>query len=584
MKSRKEGDAVKSAVLWKAHPGKVKVRAVAAHLRDTAAHGRQDAALVRDVASRIRADAAMVRDDAARTRDDAARVRDSAARMRDRAAMARDLSTKLRAQALTKRLTMTSSNGNEVWKESLALEQTASDHAREATERDRDAAELDRTAAERDRDAAERDGTAATRDREAAEKDREASEKDREASDADRQAAEPDREESERELKFAHERLTKADRLANLGALVSGVAHELNNPLAALMATLSSMKQEFTGLPQSMMTLMADAHLAAERIASVVSDMTTWVHDGENKPARQVVNFEKLIDDTLRLTRANVEAVARLTVDVQPTREVWGVAGRLSQVITNLLVNATRAIEGPRESNEIAIKVYGRPSTAIVEVTDSGKGIPPDVLPYVFDPFFTTHEGSGGMGLGLAMSERIAIDHGGKLTVETKVGSGTTFRLELAYGNDNTVKLNEPEAKEGSGLVRTRPHLLLIDDDPAFTRSLARLLSNRCEVTVAHDGAEGLAHILANDSTWDIILCDLMMPVMNGVELYRRLHESAPVIAAELVFITGGATTKETAQFLGSLPNVQLQKPFNAERLFKLIDERMGATEVKVST
>jgi signal transduction histidine kinase len=568
-----EQQAVHRASAWKTRHDRLQARAYAAHQREIAAAGREEAAAVRDLAARIRADAALVRDDGARTRDDAARVRDSAARVRDLAAVARDLSTKSREESLRRRLRQGGLD-KAGWDQVFELDRLSSSQAREASERDREAAELDRTAADKDRDAAERDRTAAARDREAADKDREASEKDRIASDADRAAADSDRRESERDLDLAEGHLDRTERLATLGSLAAGVAHEINNPLAAVLATLDSMETELktpagvAALPG----LIHDARLAAERIGVVMTEMRAWLHAGADHPARQAIDLPKLIDDTLRLLGPKVSAVAKVTLDVHPVPHLSGVAPRLAQVLTNLLLNAARAVGGRPEDNEIHISTRVVDGHARLEVKDTGTGIPPDVLPHIFDPFFTTHEGSGGMGLGLAMCERIVMDHGGTLTVVTKVGQGSTFRVELPCGH-------EPRLR-GSGPARVRhekPHVLIIDDDVQFARSMKRLLATKCEVTVAVNGLEGLKAILDEAHDWDVVLCDLMMPVMNGLELYQKLHEVAPARAAELIFISGGATTSETADFLAKLPNVLLQKPFESAQLFQLIDARAAA-------
>ncbi len=561
--SRVSGPSANAAI-WKRRQQRLQARRFAAHQRDLAAESRASAAEVRALASRIRADAALVRDAGARTRDDAARVRDSAARVRDQAAVARDGATRTRDEAVRRRLLITEFN-RESMNELLELDRQASAQAHEAAARDREAAELDRTAAEKDRDAAERDRTAASRDREAAEKDHEASEKDRFASEADRAAAESDRTESEEELEVAENLLTRSDQLATMGRLASSVAHELSNPLAALLSTLSVIERELDGVTK-VLPLLDDARLAADRMCAVVSEMKVWIRDGSDKPTMQPIDLKVVIDEAVRLTRTAVEPAAKLLLDLAPMPPVLGVATRLGQVLTNLLLNAARATTGGPDQNEIRITTRFASDKVNVLVSDTGAGIEPDVLPHIFDPFFSTHEGSGGMGLGLAMCERIVHDHGGALTVETQLGKGTTFHLELPAAKPASAPRTSP--------VFTRAKVLLIDDDVAFCRSLTRLLSARCDVSVASNGLVGLAE-LRKPITWDLILCDVMMPEMNGLTLYEELRRFSPKVAAQLVFISGGATTEPTRKFLASLPNVQLQKPFDAELLFRMLDERV---------
>lgn len=564
-----EHPAAVRASVWKQRADRLHLRAYAAQQREQAALGRNEAAAVRDLAAQIRADAALVRDDGARTRDDAARVRDNAARMRDRAAQARDLSTRTRDEAVRRRMLVRMDQME--WAEVVELDRLASAQSLEAMSHDRAASDLDRAAAEKDRDAAEHDRRAASRDREAAEKDREASEKDRVASDSDRSAAESDRAESETELSVAEGHLDKTNRLATLGRLAAGIAHEVNNPLGALMATLSMLQLDLEAqrlTPENLAPLVADAKLAADRIASVMGEMKAWLYEGDERPARQRIDVAKWVTESVRLTQQQLDEVAVVVVDLQPTAPLFGVPARLGQVLTNLLVNAARAIDGPREQNEIRITTGGDETRVRISVKDSGAGITPEVLPHIFDPFFTTHEGSGGMGLGLAMCERIVADHGGTLTVETKPGHGSTFLIELPSGTEGA--LTTPTKT-------TTARLLLIDDDAAFSRSLSRLLAHHCTVTTAANGRDGLALVLAPGAAFDVVLCDLMMPVMNGLEFYERLAAKAPELAREVIFISGGATTLETTAFLAALPNVQLQKPFEVAALFALIDQRVGA-------
>jgi signal transduction histidine kinase/CheY-like chemotaxis protein len=462
-----------------------------------------------------------------------------------------------------------------VWQRILELESAAADKSRDAVMRDREAAALDRTAADKDRDAAEHDRSAAASDRIAADKDRDAAEKDRQAADEDRDAADSDRGRTEHELELADEHLLRQERLASMGSFAAGVAHEVNNPLATLLLTLQGLDRRLRNLPSGgdeALSLLGDARLAAERIRSVIADMRAWLHDSPEIPPRQPIDLPSLVNDSLRLVNPEVQDVAKVVVDLQPTPPVWGVASQLGQVLTNLLLNAAHAVSGDRDANEIRVSVRaadGANAAVWIEVRDTGPGIAPDVLPHIFDPFFTTREGSGGTGIGLATCDRIVSEHGGALTVTTQLGNGSCFRVELPCGTEGAVHPSSiPPAPP------SRPRVLLIDDDESFARSIATVLDGHAEVTRAINGREGLDYLLKPDAHYDLVLCDIMMPVMNGLETYRRLREVAPERAADIVFISGGATTPETAKFLAELPNVRLAKPFEMERLFRLLEER----------
>ena len=562
---------------WKGRRTSLEARAYSAQQREVAAAGRVRGAEVRSLAAMIRDSGARARDEGARTRDEAARVRDSAALVRDQAAKARDLAGQIRQEALRQRLLQVVQSDRAAVQKLLELDRAAMDNAHEAATRDREAASLDRIAADKDREAAERDRTAAGKDREAADKDREAAESESAAADADRLAAESDLFESDRYLDLAEDRLSRVDRLATMGRVVAGIAHEINNPLTALTTTLVAMDLELKGTSGEpanagvLLVALRDAQLAASRIGQIMTDIRSWLREGVQEPARQIVNLEQVIGDAVRLTTGQVDAVARVVIDVQPTPPVWGVSGQLGQVLVNLLLNAAHAMTGPRDINEIRITARAVDAAAVIQVKDTGSGIAPEVLPHIFDPFFSTHEGSGGTGLGLSLCQRIVSMHSGTLTVASVLGSGTTFTITLPVGTQNT--LQPPEPTTDKRVAR----LLLIDDDAIVARTLALLLSRRCDVTVAVNGEEGLRFLLGPGAKFDIVLCDVMMPVMNGLEMYERLREVAPEQAANLVFMSGGATTRETASFMAALPNVQLLKPFDPERLFRLIDERMGS-------
>lgn len=523
----------------------------------------------------MRAEAAVYRDDGARTRDEGARVRDSAAVIRDQGALGRDRASRTREDSLRARIRDGKAKSTIDWEAIFDLDAVASEQSREAANRDREAAELDRGAAEHDREAAEHDRRAAARDRDAAEKDREAADKDRVAADADRMAADTDRRAAERDVTIAEEWLNKSDRLISMGRLAASIAHELNNPLAALRLTIETLHLERGEARESVTPLIGDARLALERISTVIGDVRLSLSGKLNVAARQPIDFAALVDETRRLTGPAVMKVARLIVDVQPTPTVHGVASRLGQVLINLVTNAAHAISGPREQNEIRITVRAAGGGVRVEVKDTGSGIPPDVLPHIFDPLFTTRDEAGGAGLGLSLSRQIVAEHGGALTVETAVGRGSTFCVDLPV----VEAIAEPmPAPAQAAPPTTRARVLLIDDDVVVSRSLARLLARTCDVTVSHDGQQGLDRLAADGPGFDAILCDVSMPVVDGLEFHRRLSERSPEQASAVIFVSGGTTNAAAERTLAMLPNVCVQKPFEFAALLELIEARRVAS------
>jgi CheY-like chemotaxis protein len=347
-----------------------------------------------------------------------------------------------------------------------------------------------------------------------------------------------------------------------MGRLASGVSHELSTPLATLLTTLSTLNAELAG-SASTRPLLDDARVAAERMQHVLSEMKVWIRDGSDKPTLLLLDPRSVIEQAVERSRSLIEPAAKLTVELGTLVPVSGVASRLVLVLTNLLTNAVGAL-AHTTNGEVRVVAHADADRVRISVSDTGSGIAPEVLPHIFDPFFSTRE-SGGMGIGLAMCERIIHDHDGVITVETEVGKGTTFHVDLPAA---APVVTAPQS------TPTRQRVLIIEDDDAFSRSLQRLLRVRCDVTIAENGLVALAE-LKKPGEWDLVLCDLMMPMMNGLELYEQLLLIAPKLAAQLVFISAGGTTEATRAFLARVPNRQLQKPFEVAALFRLLDERL---------
>jgi len=243
---------------------------------------------------------------------------------------------------------------------------------------------------------------------------------------------------------------------------------------------------------------------------------------------------------------------------------------RLGQVFLNLLINAAQAIpEGQVEKNEIRVVTrsddLGR---AIVEVRDSGSGISPDVVGRIFDPFFTTKPIGIGTGLGLSICRSIVTALGGVIAVESQVNKGTVFRVTLP---------SAPEAKDDGDLPSSgranqgrRGRVLVVDDERAIGQSIRRILMSEHEVVV-FTRAQHARDLIAQGDRFDVILCDLMMPEMTGMDLHASLVAMAPDQAERIVLLTGGAFTSTARHFLESVPNLRIEKPFDSANLRAII-------------
>jgi CheY-like chemotaxis protein len=247
---------------------------------------------------------------------------------------------------------------------------------------------------------------------------------------------------------------------------------------------------------------------------------------------------------------------------------------RLGQVFVNLLMNAAQAFPGGNvKGNEVRVltstDAQGR---AVVEVKDTGSGIPPALLSRVFDPFFTTKPIGTGTGLGLSITHNIVTGMGGNIGVESVLGKGTTFRLVLPPSGSAP---SLPPAKGLSKSVATRRGtVLVVDDEPDVCAAMRRVLGQH-EVIVAGDGQTAL-ELLATGKVFDVVLSDLMMPNMSGMALFKTIVELYPAVAPRVVFITGGAFTAEAHAFLDAVSNERMAKPFNSEELRKLIRRFVG--------
>ena len=264
---------------------------------------------------------------------------------------------------------------------------------------------------------------------------------------------------------------------------------------------------------------------------------------------------------------------ARVVREFGPIPLVEASASKLGQVFLNLLINATQAIlEGNVSANEIRVSTgTDEAGRAVVTITDTGTGIAPEVLQRIFDPFFTTKPIGVGTGLGLFLCHGIVKGLGGEITVESEVGKGTRFRIVLpgsAAGLAAPAPAGEDRAATPPRELRRR--VLLIDDEVNLASGLERALSSEHDVVLATSGREAKA-ILARDDRFDVVLCDLMMPDVTGMEVFAYIRAQRPHLAERTVFMTGGAFTAGARTFLEEVPNRRIEKPFDLDRLRSLI-------------
>jgi len=362
--------------------------------------------------------------------------------------------------------------------------------------------------------------------------------------------------------------LVEADRLAALGTLAAGIAHEINNPLSYVMLNLEWIARKLPDLkrdPSSMEGLMAmldEARQGTERVSTIVRELRSFSRaDGDS---RHPVDLARVVQSAIRMVGNEIRYRARVVTAFETVRPVWGNEARLEQVVVNLLLNAAQAMpEARSEENEIRVEL--RPDGerhAVLEVHDNGAGIAPEVLPRIFDPFFTTKPVGLGTGLGLSICHGIVTTFGGQIAAYSEPDRGTTFRVLLptseTVAGDPTISTSRPPPSSQAG---KRARVLVIDDELPIANTLRDLLAPEHQVVAAASAREGLARLDAED--FDVVFCDLMMPGMSGIELYERVRTERPGLEQRIVFMTGGAFTTRAAEFLASVDNLRVEKPFS---------------------
>ncbi|MHB1862871.1 MAG: PAS domain S-box protein [Gemmatimonadaceae bacterium] len=385
--------------------------------------------------------------------------------------------------------------------------------------------------------------------------------------------------------------LMVSDRMASVGMLAAGVAHEINNPLAAVIANLDFIVESMSATPghpspsapvrdaswilDDIRSPLDEARDAAQRVRFIVRDLKVFSRSPDNE-RRHPVDVQPILESSLRMAWNEIRHRARVVTQFDSVPSIDANEARLGQVFLNLLVNAAQALpEGHADRNEVRVSTRVEGDRVVIEVGDTGPGIPPDVLPRIFDAFFTTKAVGVGTGLGLAISHRIVTDMGGTLTVQSTPALGTVFRVALPIASMN------PEAPPTDAPPATvhgrRGRILLVDDEPTIVRVAQRILATEHEVVATVSAREALA-LCAGGQRFDLILCDLMMPDMTGMDLHRELARVAPEQAHRMIFLTGGAFTPQARTFLSDPPKEYIEKPFDAGNLRAIVHRHLRST------
>jgi PAS domain S-box-containing protein len=391
------------------------------------------------------------------------------------------------------------------------------------------------------------------------------------------------------EKKRMQQQLELADRLASLGTMAAGTAHELNNPLTVVVTNLGFLADELEQVQEDLKSSMAreltaprfkrifealgDVQAAASRMGRIVADLRGFARPVDQE--YKVMDLRRCLEWAVRATSHEFQHRANVFTRLESAPQVSGDSSRLEQVLVNLLVNAAHSIApGKADRNEVWVSLgtdtQGR---AVIEIRDSGSGIRPADLRKIFEPFFTTKAAGSGTGLGLSICHGIVKSLGGDISVASEPGVGTTFTVVLPPAPEN-----EPAAppEDLAKAAARRGRVLLIDDESALLRAMQRILEDDEHfVEVTQSARDALAMIERGDR-FDVILSDLMMPIMTGVDFYEALLARNPVLAHSVVFVSGGAVTARVDAFLRSVPNLRMEKPFKAAQLRDIVQRGLS--------
>ena len=368
-------------------------------------------------------------------------------------------------------------------------------------------------------------------------------------------------------------RLEEAERFAALGRLAASVGHEINNPLAYVSMNLDLVAiqvnrylTEVVGAAQELAdvkVMLKECRAGVDRIRDIVKDLQRLSRKPE--VTRETFSLNTLVDESLAMARNHVQHRATVHKEYADLPMIFGDRSALGQVLLNLILNAAQSLpDGRAEANHITLRTLVEDGVVVIEVRDTGPGIPAEVMPHIFDPFFSTKPVGEATGLGLTVSYRIVADHGGRIDVSSAEGKGSAFRVLLPMAAP-ALPVPLPNAKPEPDTEMPRGRILVIDDVPAIGRTISDALPEH-DVTVVAKASEAFIRFASNE-TFDVILCDLMMPQLGGRDVLERLEADWPHLAACLIFMTGGAFTTEARKFLKRAKQRVLTKPFSIDQL-----------------
>jgi two-component system NtrC family sensor kinase len=381
-----------------------------------------------------------------------------------------------------------------------------------------------------------------------------------------------ERKQATEQLQRQQEALYQREKLAAMGSLLASVAHELNNPLSVVMVEADMLAQEFKSA--ELVERIKAIGQSAVRCVHIVRNFLALAR--QNPPQRSSVALNSVVEEALALLAYtlrvdNIEIAQQLAEDLPP---LWADPHQLYQVVVNLLTNAHQALHdaAPPRRLTLTTSYDAARHLSSLEVADTGPGIPPELQERIFEPFFTTKPPGVGTGLGLPFCKGIIEGHGGSIRVVSRAGQGAVFRIELPIEP-------APPAPAPAPLTLVQPPILgktilIIDDEAGISTALAYLLRRDGHtVETAANGRLGLAKL--RQRTYDLILCDLRMPELDGPGFYHELERSYPHLLRQVIFLTGDTLSPEAREFLAKVAVTRLSKPFRAAEVRQAVQQAL---------
>jgi signal transduction histidine kinase len=378
------------------------------------------------------------------------------------------------------------------------------------------------------------------------------------------------------ETRDIYHQLLQAEKMAALGQTISGVAHELNNPLATILSwaeRLSERKTLEDGVKRGLETILSES----ERAARIVRNLLTFAR--KRQTTRVMVDVNQVVRETLALRSYEQRVTNIVVIDALAAGlpQVFADGHQLQQVLLNLIINAEQAMLTANGRGVIVVRTWhdAAQESVILEINDDGPGIPEEVQPKIFDPFFTTKEVGKGTGLGLTVAYAIVQEHGGRIRLESRPNAGASFYVELPVSGKlsttpvTRARLSGPvEAVAGASI-------LVVEDETALASAVVDALSDAGYVVDrAADGEEALMKVKARP--FDFVICDLKMPRRDGKEFYRALSGAAPGLARRVLFVTGDIAGTDAEAFFGETGCRWLAKPFRLGDLLRAVKEGLS--------